>query len=191
MKISMITSSRNGMPYLQQCLSSIVAASRGLDVEILYEDCCSTDGSAECARQLIGASRVNVEPDEGFGDAVNRAFRKCTGEVIGALPADDLLSERSLHYVAEAFSRNPEAKWGIGMYEIIDSEGRPTRHLHTAYKNFAVRHFSRSWLMAENIIPFVSFYIRRDFRVEVGDFLHESRTTTTTSSGARSGRVRL
>lgn len=175
MKISMITSARNGMPYLEQCLASIVAASRGLDVEIFYEDCCSTDGSAECAKRVIGTGRVNVQPDDGFGDAVNRAFRKCTGDVIGALPADDMLSERSLHHVADAFARNPDAKWGIGMYEIIDADGNLTRPLHTAYKNFAVRHFSRAWLMAENIIPFVSFYIRRDFREEVGDLLHESQ----------------
>lgn len=174
MRISIITSSRNGMPYLEQSLKSIVAASRGLDVEILYEDCCSTDGSADCARRLIGADRVNVEPDDGFGDAVNRAFRKCTGDIIGALPADDLLAEQSLGHVAAAFNAHPEARWAIGMYEIIDADGNRTRAFHTAYKNFAVRHFSRWWLMAENIIPFVSFFMRRDFRLEIGDLQHES-----------------
>lgn len=176
MKISMITSARNGMPFLEQCLESIVTASRGLDVEILYEDCCSTDGSAQCARRVIGPESVNVEPDEGFGDAVNRAFRKCTGDIVGALPADDMLAAESLRYVVDAFTRHPEGRWAIGMYEIIDVSGNPTRHLHTAYKNFAVRHFSRWWLMAENIIPFVSFFIRRDFREEIGDLLNESQS---------------
>ena len=174
MKISMITSSRNGMLYLETCLQSIVTSARGLDVEILYEDCCSTDGSADCARRLIGAEHVNVEPDAGFGDAVNRAFRKCTGDVVAALPADDMLAEPCLRLVSDAFDAHPEAKWAIGMYEIVDASGKPTRPLHTAYKNFAVRHFSRWWLMAENIIPFVSFFIRRDFRSEVGDMLNET-----------------
>jgi hypothetical protein len=53
--------------------------------------------------------------------------------------------------------------------------GRPTRAFHTAYKNFAVRHFHRWWLMAENIVPWVSFFIRRDFREEIGNLLNESQ----------------
>jgi len=48
MKITMFTSARNGMPYLANCLESILVAAEGLDVEILYADACSTDGSAEC-----------------------------------------------------------------------------------------------------------------------------------------------
>jgi glycosyltransferase involved in cell wall biosynthesis len=172
-KITMMTSARNGMPYLEQCLESIVVAAEGLDVEIHYADACSTDGSAECAARLIGADNVRIEPDNGFGDAVNKAFRRCTGEIFAALPADDLLAPDALRHVAAAFEANPRAGWGVGMYEIIDAADRPIRPLHTRYKNFAVRHFHPWWLMAENILPWVSFFVRRDFRAEIGDLINE------------------
>lgn len=173
MRLTVVVSARNGMPYLEACLASILRAAEGLDVEVLYEDATSTDGSAACARRLLGDARVNVEDDDGFGDAVNRAFRKSTGDVFAAIGADDMLDPDALGHVVRAFAANPDARWAIGMYEIIDESGRPTRKLHTAYKNFAIRHFCRPWLMAENIIPNVSFFIRRDFRLEVGDFINE------------------
>lgn len=173
MKITMIVSSRNGMPFLERCLQSIVVASQGLDVEVLYEDGCSTDGSAECARRLLGASAVNVEADKGFSDAVNRAYRKATGDVVGVLPSDDMLAPDSLRRVTEAFVTNPAAQWAIGYYEIIDADDAPIRPLHTWYKNRAVKNFRLWRLMLENIIPYVSFFIRRTFRESVGDFLTE------------------
>ncbi len=173
MRITMFTSARNGMPYLENCLRSILVAAQGLDVEILYADACSTDGSAACARRLLGADRVRVEPDGGFGDAVNKALPRATGEVFAALPADDLLAPDALRHVAAAFTAQPQAGWAIGMYDIVDAAERPIRPLHKGYKNFAVRHFHRWWLMAENIIPWVSFFIRREFRQEIGDLINE------------------
>ncbi|MGB8852069.1 MAG: glycosyltransferase [Pirellulales bacterium] len=173
MKITMIVSSRNGMPYLERSLQSIVVASRGLDVEVLYEDGCSTDGSAECAARILGTAAVNVEPDKGFSDAVNRAYRRATGDVVGVLPSDDMLSPDSLRYVTEAFTAHPKAQWGIGYYEIIDPNDLPIRPLHTWYKNRAINNFRLWRLMLENIVPYVSFFIRRTFRESVGDFLAE------------------
>lgn len=173
MVITTAVSARNGMPYLEPCLASILRAAEGLSVEILYEDACSTDGSADCARRLIGSGHVNVQQDEGCGDAINRAFKKSKGDIFSTIGADDMLAPDSLHHVHEAFEKNPSARWAIGYYEIIDEQGAPTRLLHTRYKNFAIRHFNLNWLFLENIIPNVSFFIRRDFREEVGDFILE------------------
>ncbi len=176
MRITVAVSARNGMPYLEKCLTSILRAGEGLDIEVFYGDACSTDGSADCARRLLGDSHVNVQDDEGWGDAVNRIFRKSSGDIFAAIGADDMLAPESLHHVATGFAAHPEARWAIGLYEIIDEQDRPTRRFHNAYKNFAIRHFCRSWLMAENIIPNVSFFIRRDFREEIGDLLLERET---------------
>jgi glycosyltransferase involved in cell wall biosynthesis len=173
MKITMIVSSRNGMPYLERCLKSIVVASSGLDVEVLYEDGCSTDGSAECAARILGPSAVNIQHDRGFSDAVNRAYRRATGDVVGVLPSDDMLAPESLRHVADAFASHREAQWGIGYYEIIDANDAPIRPLHTWYKNRAIRNFRLWRLMLENIVPYVSFFIRRPFRDSIGDFLTE------------------
>jgi len=173
MKITMITSSRNGMPYLEECLQSVLVAARGLDVEVLYEDGCSTDGSAESAIRMLSPAAVNVEADHGFSEAINRAYRKATGDVCGVLPSDDMLSPASLRHVVAAFEANPSAQWAIGYYEIIDANGNRIRPLHTWYKNRAIKKFRLWRLMLENIVPYVSFFIRRSFRESVGDFLTE------------------
>lgn len=173
MKLTMIVSGRNGMPFLERCLKSVVTASRGLDVQVLYQDGCSTDGSVEYAARLLGADAVHEEADEGFSDGVNRALRRATGDVVGSLPADDMLAPDALRFVAEAFAANPTAQWGIGYYEIIDANDVPIRPLHTWYKNRAVRNFRLWRLMLENIVPLVSFFIRRNFRESVGDFITE------------------
>jgi glycosyltransferase involved in cell wall biosynthesis len=162
------------MPYLERCLQSIEVAGRGLDVEVLYEDGCSADGSAECAERILGRQSVNIQSDNGFSDAVNRAHRKAMGDVVGVLPSDDMLAPDSLRHVAEAFAANPTAQWAIGYYEIIDSSDRPIRPFHTWYKNRAIKHFRLWRLMLENIIPYVSFFIRPSFRQSVGDFLPEA-----------------
>ena len=176
MKFTIAVSSKNGMPYLEESLQSIIEASRGLDVEILYEDACSQDGSAECAVKLLGKSQVNIQADRGCGDAINRAFHKSQGDVFATIGADDLLAPDALRKVQEAWQGRPDAKWLIGHYEIIDPVGAPIRKWHTAYKNFAISHFSPTWLFAENIVPNVSFFISRDFRREIGDFLIEEET---------------
>lgn len=176
MRFTVAISARNGMPYLSDCLKSVLEASEGLDVEVFYEDAVSSDGSAECARRILGDSRVNVQNDEGFGDALNRVFRKSTGDVLSCLGADDMLAPHSLRHVEHAFASNPDAQWAVGLYQIIGPDGMPTRHLHTNYKNFAIQHFSRSWLFAENIVPHVSFFIRREFRAKIGDILNEKET---------------
>jgi len=174
--ISIAVSARNGMPYLEECIASILRAGEGLDAVVHYADACSSDASVDCARRLLGDDQVNVEEDEGWGDAINRIFSKSTGDIFGAIGADDMLAPDSLMHVSRAFAENPGARWAIGLYEIIDEQNRPIRRFHCAYKNFAIRHFRRPWLMAENIIPNVSFFIRRDFREEVGEMLLERET---------------
>lgn len=173
MKITIAVSAKNGMPYLESCLESILNGNKGEPVEILYEDACSDDGSIECAKKILGEKPVHVEKDNGCGDGINRAFRRSSGDIFASIGSDDMLEPDSLKYVSEAFRKNPDARWAVGFYEIMDDQGRPIRRMHTLYKNFALRHFSFPWLLIENIIPNVSFFIRRDFRDEVGDFINE------------------
>jgi glycosyltransferase involved in cell wall biosynthesis len=161
------------MPYLEKCLESILTAAKDLPIEILYEDALSTDGSLECAIRLLGPTQVNSQADSGYGEALNRAFKKAKGEIFYAIPADDILDPNSLKLVLDAFDKNPSAQWAIGLYKIIDQDGLPTRILHSTYKNFAILNFRTSWLFVENIIPFVSFFIKRTFREEIGEILSE------------------
>lgn len=161
------------MPYLPLCLEALQANAKGLDVEILFQDGGSTDGSLEVAQKALGTDHVFSEPDLGPGDAANRAWKKSTGEILGWSFVDDYFLPGSLQAVHDAFEKNPTARWVIGCYQVIDANGLPVRRLHVRYKNFAVRRFSRTWLLMENIVPAPCVFFRRDLWEEAGEILTE------------------
>jgi glycosyltransferase involved in cell wall biosynthesis len=168
MKFSIVIPCLNAMPYLPQCIERLLDNAQGLDVEIIVQDAGSQDGSIECAQTLLGSQNVFVEKDKGMGDAINRGWKKCTGDILLWQHADDYLLPGTLRRIHDTFQKNPEARWIVGFYEMVDSEGGPTRRIHSAYKNFLLKHYSRAWLLVENVIPTVSTFMRRDLCAEVG-----------------------
>jgi glycosyltransferase involved in cell wall biosynthesis len=60
------------------------------------------------------------EKDSGFGDALNRGFRRTTGEILAYLNSDDLLLPGALNYVAWYFSKHPEVDVVYGHRVVID-----------------------------------------------------------------------
>lgn len=169
LRFSVAVPCRDGMPYLREALDSITRAQPGVDVEVLLHDGGSTDGSVDVARAMLGRDRVVAEPDDGQHDAINRAWRRSTGDVLSWLNADDRLEPGALAVVARAFAAHPEAQWCVGHYRIIDAEGRPTRRIHVGYKHWLLRHYSRSLLLVENLIPQMSVFLRRSLWARAGD----------------------
>lgn len=169
MKFSIVVPCFNGMPYLPETLRSILAAAEGEDVEIIVQDSCSTDGSAEAAREILGADRVFVEKDAGQADAVNRGWRRSTGDVLAWINADDLYAPAAFRAVREAFESRPDARWCAGYFHMIDERGREIRLLHKHFKHLLLRHFSHTLLLIDNPIAQMSVFIRRELWQQAGD----------------------
>jgi hypothetical protein len=66
---------------------------------------------------------------------------------------------------------NPDARWIIGNFRIVNREGKPIGRLHSSYKNFLLQHYSYNLLLSENIIPQMSVFIRRDLVEEAGPLI--------------------
>jgi len=49
------------------------------------------------------------EPDRGQSDAINKGFKKASGEIYTWLNSDDYLLENALRNIAMAYSISPEA----------------------------------------------------------------------------------
>jgi len=64
------------------------------------------------------------QPDTGQSDALNRGFRRATGEIIGWLNADDRYRPGSLQIIADTFAANPHIDILYGDY-IRDRRLRP------------------------------------------------------------------
>ncbi len=126
MLISVLTPSRNYGQYVEQCLSSV--ESQGGPVEHIVQDCCSEDGTVSVLGQRAGTHlRWISEPDAGQIDALNRAFARATGDVVGWLNADEYYLPGAFAAVRAAFAAHPDADVVYGDHVIVDAEGRTIR----------------------------------------------------------------
>ncbi len=105
MRFTLVTPVLNGMPFLPACVESIDLQRRdGVEVEHVVCDAGSTDGTREWLRAHAPHATLVFEPDRGQVDALERAFARAGGEVLGWLNADDILEPHALRRAADAFT---------------------------------------------------------------------------------------
>ena len=134
MKISIAVPSFNYCRYLGDCLESIRAQSHR-DIEVLIADGGSSDGSLAVIEEFCAEDprfRLVSRHDEGQADAVNKALKHASGDVLCFLNADDLyISNTALAAVVEAFSDTPDVDVVTMGGWFVDSDGvriRPVRY---------------------------------------------------------------
>ena len=87
MKFSIVTPSFRNSNWLKLCIAS-VADQQGVEVEHIVQDSCSDDGTQNW---LPNDKRVKafIEKDSGMYDAVNRGYRRATGDILAYLNCDE------------------------------------------------------------------------------------------------------
>ena len=118
---SVVTPVRDGMPQLRRCVGS-VRAQQGVTVEHLVQDACSTDGSVKWLAAQPGVSVVS-ERDSGMYDAINKGWRRCTGDVLSWLNADEQYLPGTLAAVDEVFRARPDVQILFGDALIVSPAG--------------------------------------------------------------------
>ncbi len=89
-KISIVTPAFNCADFLPQCIESVLAQSFQ-DFEHIIVDGASTDGTVEVLKKYSHLKWIS-EPDHGEAEALNKAIRMATGDIIGWIGADDRYS---------------------------------------------------------------------------------------------------
>lgn len=100
-KFSFIVPIYNCEKYLEDCVASIMAQSRG-DYEVLLIDDGSTDGSGDICDELTTQSdciRVYHKPNSGVSGARNYGIEKATGEYLLFIDGDDTVDDSLLKTV--------------------------------------------------------------------------------------------
>lgn len=101
-KLSVITVVRNGMPFVEQTIGSVIGQTYQ-NLEYIVVDGGSTDGTVDVIQS--NCSRIAEwlsEKDDGISDAFNKGLALATGDYVLFLNADDALSSSSvLKEVAE------------------------------------------------------------------------------------------
>ena len=103
-KISIITVVYNGALYIEQTIKSVIDQDYK-NTEHIIIDGGSTDGTQDIIKKYEQHLAFWVsEKDSGIYNAMNKGWRKATGDVIGILNADDYYLEGTLFKVAKAFT---------------------------------------------------------------------------------------
>lgn len=121
MQISIITPSFRASQWLRLCIAS-VADQEGVQVEHIVQDSCSDDGTQEW---LPKDTRVKafIEKDSGMYDAVNRGFKRASGEILAYLNCDEQYLPGALKKVHDYFEAHPETDVLAADTIVTDSEG--------------------------------------------------------------------
>ncbi len=163
MKLSIVTCTWNSEPWIAESIAS-VDAQRGVQIERIFVDGGSTDGTLERLERVPGEVKVLRNVGGGIARAMNAGVQAATGDVIAHLHSDDLyMGADALANVVRAFESNPDAQWVIGRCaSIIDGRLEENRHVTVPY----------SWnaLIRRNIVPHPSTFIRRPFFLASGGF---------------------
>ena len=127
--ISIVTPSLNQASFIGEALQSVQSQSYA-NWEHLVMDGMSTDGTVDLLRDMAlkrehrKLSWVS-ESDRGQSDALNKGFRRATGDIIGWLNSDDRYRAGCFEHIVKAFEENPSVDIVYGDYLIVDESGNP------------------------------------------------------------------
>lgn len=159
----------NGARFLDETLASLNV--NGPEVRWHLQDGGSKDKTVEIARSLAREGDTIVsETDQGQTDALNRAFPKMGGEIIGFINADDLLMPDTVQRVLDVFAQRSDIDIVYGDVEWIDEHGAVTglhrgqiSTLAEALDLYGVWWQQRQWVQPE-------VFFRRSLWERVGPF---------------------
>lgn len=151
-KISIVTPSFNQGQYIGEAIESVL--NQGYpNFEHIIIDNCSTDETLSVLNKYPHLTVVS-EPDEGQSDALNKGFRRATGDIIGWLNADDYY----LPGTFETVNTRMEDRAIDGVYSniyFIDGAGNRTGKV--------IAHRPNKWLsLFYCFIQSTSFFFRRE-----------------------------
>lgn len=146
MNVSVLTPSFNQASWLTDNLDSVRNQTFG-DIEHIVMDGGSGDSSVDILRNSADVIWES-SPDRGQSDALNKAFRRSTGEIIGWLNSDDAyVDRRSVEKAVEMFQQFPDVGVVYGHGLLVSKSNRVMQYL-------------RSPRNAQQLLPLQTFFVQ-------------------------------
>jgi glycosyltransferase involved in cell wall biosynthesis len=160
-KFSIITPSFRNSAWLKLCIAS-VADQKGVETEHIVQDSCSDDSTQDW---LPRDPRVKafIEKDGGMYDAVNRGYRRATGDILAYLNCDEQYLPGALKAVHEFFEANPKVEVALAGTIVVNGDGKYICHRHAL-----TPHPQHIWFRFSILTS--SVFIRRKVIAERGIF---------------------
>lgn len=163
-RITVVTPSYNQGEFLERTIRSVLLQAYPR-LEYIVMDGGSKDGSREIiekyARHL---TYWESEPDRGYVHAINKGFRRATGEILCWLNSDDFYLPGTLREVAENLASPAGAPAIVGHVLKVYADGRPPQKLAGRYAGMS--RLLKFWLGYQMHQP--SIFWRREVFEEVG-----------------------
>ena len=107
-KITVVTPSYNQGQFIEETILSVIMQGYP-NLEYIILDGGSTDNTIEIIKKYEQhISFWQSAPDEGQGDAINKGFKKATGDILCWLNSDDFFMPGTLNFVAQMLNCNEE-----------------------------------------------------------------------------------
>lgn len=121
-KLTVVTPSFNQVAYLERTILSVLNQQYP-NLEYFIIDGGSTDGSVELIKKYEPylAGWVS-EKDRGQTDAINKGFRRATGDLVAFQNSDDVFAPGAFARVADVWRRTPDAGVFFGDMYMIDEQ---------------------------------------------------------------------
>ena len=150
-KISIVTPSYNQGQFIEEAIQSVLNQNYP-NFEHIIIDGESTDKTIEVLKKYPHLKWIS-EPDEGQSDAINKGFRRATGDIIGWLNADDYYLPGVFEKVNENLS-DTSVDALYANYKFVDENCNITREM--------VTHRPVQWLsLFQCFIPSTTFFLKR------------------------------
>ena len=153
MKLTVVIVSYNVCYYLEQCIDSVLRATKGLESEIYVVDNHSSDGSVDYLKHRFSdrITLIECNHNQGFAKANNIAIRQSQGEYVLLLNPDTFVGEDCIRQVLAFMDAHPKAGGaGVMMHNADGTVARESRRgLPTPYVSFLkMLGFSKRYYMS-------------------------------------------
>ncbi len=168
---SVITPSFNQGSFIETCIRSVLDQ-QDSDFEHLVIDNCSTDETASVLARHPHL-KCTVEPDRGQSDALNKGFRKATGEIICWLNADDAYPPGLFRRLRELFA-DPQKSVIFGDVTQIAYDGTPPQRMPARFEK---REDLIRWWSSDARLHQPAIFFRRHAAKETGELREDLHLT--------------
>lgn len=167
MKISLITVTFNSGGTLRDTIQSVLSQTYP-EIEYIIVDGLSEDSTIDIIKEYVplfqGRLKWISEKDNGLYDAMNKGFKMATGEIVGIINSDDLLTESGvIGKVIDCFEghKDIDCVYADLYYVSQYDTSKIVRHWITGKQ----RSFSKGWHPAHP-----TFYVKREVYQKYGIF---------------------
>lgn len=161
-RISIVTPSYNQGQFIEETIRSVLLQGYP-NLEYIIIDGGSTDNSVEIIKKYSQYLTYWVSgPDSGQSSALNKGFRRATGELIGWQNSDDYYHPEAFTYAAKASAELKNTDIIYGTTNFVDTDGIFIRNGHISQFDFLdmlpwANMFNQSMFFGKNIFQNKNF----------------------------------